>query len=101
MFDYRLGDTQLPKEDVYHELASTVRELRDGLHQIVFVTRGKFTAEEIGAFNFIQNVLFDGDALKFTTIVRNDYPDFANAKKCKVWLIWCIMKSCRIRFHLN
>jgi hypothetical protein len=51
-------------------LAKALSVLTDGINQILFVSRGRVTEEQIAAFDAVQHGLLDGQALNFTTIVR-------------------------------
>jgi len=42
-----IGDTGLPVKEVLLRIAEACRSVRNGFHQLLFVTAGKFTEEEI------------------------------------------------------
>jgi hypothetical protein len=54
------GDTALSKLAVLSQLEKAIGSVSDGINQIIFVTRGRFTAEEANVFDIVQNTLFDG-----------------------------------------
>lgn len=87
--DYRIvdtvgvGDTKLDPQGVLWKLARIAHELRDGLNQVLFVTRGRFTKEEAEAYDLLSSIIFDSEVVKYTTIVRAGFPSFMDEKKCE------------------
>jgi DNA-binding protein len=57
------GDTALSKLEVLSQLEKAIGSVSDGINQIIFVTRGRLTAEEVNVFDIVQNTLFDGLAM--------------------------------------
>jgi predicted GTPase len=41
-----IGDTKKTKREVLNKIADATHKVRDGLHQILFVTKGKFAEQE-------------------------------------------------------
>src|SRR5262249_31925758 len=56
---------------------------KEGLNQVLFVTSGRFTAQEIKAYTLLRKVIFAEDMGKYTTIVRTKFPSFRRVEKCK------------------
>jgi predicted small metal-binding protein len=80
------------------------------LNQILFVTSGRFTEEEVKAYNLLRAVFFAEDIGKYTTIVRTKFPSFRNSEKCKIDKekmiaeneeIAGIVRSCKKLIHVN
>src|ERR1043165_3972236 len=46
-----IGDTKLIPQEVLTRVSEACEKVSSGLNQILFVTRGKFTQEEIEAYN--------------------------------------------------
>src|SRR5436190_24098243 len=65
-----IGDTSLSEKQVLIKLAEATNAIKDGLNQILFVTSGRFTEEEIKAYTLLRTVFFNEDIGKYTTIVR-------------------------------
>ena len=52
-----IGDTNLTKEEVLVKLARAMHHIRNGVHQVLFCTGGRFTHEEVDAFKVMVSVL--------------------------------------------
>ncbi|CAG8451884.1 5546_t:CDS:2 [Rhizophagus irregularis] len=78
-----LGDTELTMQQVLNKLADASHVLRKGLSQVLFVTSGRFTEEELIAFDLLRTVLFDENIVNYTTIVRTKFPGFRKPEKCE------------------
>ncbi|RIA82822.1 hypothetical protein C1645_809467 [Glomus cerebriforme] len=78
-----LGDTKLTTQGVLIRLAEVAGRVKsEGLNHILFVTQGRFSKEEIEAYDLLSSVIFDKDVLKYTTIVRTNFPSFEDTNKC-------------------
>jgi len=77
-----LGDTAYTEQEVLFKLADACFAVKDGLHQVFFVTRGRFTREEIEVYNLLRTVIFNEDITKYVTIVRSFFRKFDNAEEC-------------------
>jgi hypothetical protein len=78
-----IGDTKLTPQGVLTRLAEIgSRVKREGLNHILFVTQGRFTKEEIEAHGLLNSVIFDKDVLKYTTVIRTNFPNFENEEAC-------------------
>lgn len=78
-----IGDTKLTPIGVLTKLAEMAgRVKREGLSQILFVTRGRFSKEEIEAYDLLSSIIFDKEVLKYTTIVRAGFPEFEDQEVC-------------------
>ncbi|MEG7979059.1 MAG: 50S ribosome-binding GTPase [Mollicutes bacterium UO1] len=77
-----IGDTQLSLQQVLNKLADASYSIKDGLNQILFVTSGRFTEEEVFAYNLLRTVIFDDNVSKHTTIVRTRFAGFRRPEKC-------------------
>jgi len=79
-----LGDTNMTPQGVLMRLAEMAsRVKREGLNQVLFVTKGRFTKEEIEAYDLLSAIIFDKDVIKYTTIVRTDFEDFEDEEICE------------------
>lgn len=72
-------------------LAAACDAVKDGVHQILFVTSGRMTNEEIAAFKFIE-VLMGREALQYLTVVRTNFAKFDDEDACKA----DVAKACQI-----
>jgi adenylate kinase family enzyme len=79
-----LGDTNMTPQGVLMRLAEMAgRVKREGLNQILFVTKGRFTKEEIEAYDLLSSIIFDKNVIKYTTIVRTGFEDFEDEEMCE------------------
>jgi GTPase Era involved in 16S rRNA processing len=78
-----IGDTRLEPREVLNRIAEACCEIGDGLNQILFVVRGKFTEEEMEAYNLLRSTIFDKDIVNYTTIVRTDFSHFEDEEECE------------------
>ncbi|CAJ0630244.1 16583_t:CDS:2 [Entrophospora sp. SA101] len=85
---YRIVDTVgiratgLTDQQVLNKLAEAADRIQFGFHQILFVVNGHFTEIEIQAYDLLREVVFDKDVVKFTSIVRTNFPDFNDYDMC-------------------
>jgi hypothetical protein len=79
-----IGDTKLTPQGVLTKLAEMAgRVKREGLNHILFVTKGRFSKEEIEAYDLLSSIIFDKDVIKYTTIVRTGFPEFEDREACE------------------
>jgi hypothetical protein len=72
--------------EVLYLLSKAIYDVRDGVSQIIFVTRGRFTGDEIDTFHVFRDVIFGPEMTKFTTIVVTDVPTYRDTVKCAIRL---------------
>ncbi|CAG8610817.1 9581_t:CDS:1, partial [Ambispora leptoticha] len=77
-----LGDTGLTEKEVLYKIAEASHYIREGLNQILFVTNGRFTKEEVDTFGLFKSIIFDKRVAEYTTIVRTNFPDFEDQTEC-------------------
>lgn len=77
-----IGDTNLTEIQVLNKIADACYEVRDGLHQVVFVTSSRFTEEEILAYELLMTVVFNSQIVSYTTIVRTKFGYFRDPAMC-------------------
>ena len=79
-----VGDTKLTPQGVLMRLAEIAdRVKKEGLNQILFVTQGRFTKDEIEAYDLLSSIIFDKEVLKYTTVVRTNFPEFYDGDECE------------------
>jgi len=78
-----IGDTELSLREVLYKLAKMSNLVKNGLNQVLFVTSGRFTEEERSTYNLLRKFIFDEGIVKYTTIVRTNFPNFNNGGKCQ------------------
>src|SRR3954470_11416237 len=78
-----IGDTKLTTQGVLTRLAEMAGRVKEeGLNHILFVTQGRFTKEEVEAHGLLSSIIFDKDVLKYTTVIRTNFPRFENEEAC-------------------
>ncbi|KLL02082.1 MAG: hypothetical protein MRERC_4c013 [Mycoplasmataceae bacterium RC_NB112A] len=78
-----IGDTKMKPQGVLMRLAEMADWVKqEGLNQIFFVNKGRFTKEEIEAYDLLREIIFDSDVIKYTTIVRVGFPEFEDQEAC-------------------
>ncbi|CAG8447703.1 9237_t:CDS:10 [Cetraspora pellucida] len=73
------GDTRkesIKEEDVLLRIGGAIYSAKEGINQILFVVRGKFTKEHTESFNLFENFISDTGITDFTTIVKTEFLDF-------------------------
>ena len=78
-----IGDTQLTEEEVLNKIAEATYSVKNGLHQILFVTNSRFDEAETFAYDLLRKVIFDQDIEKYTTIIKTRFDHFENEKICQ------------------
>src|SRR5947209_4536919 len=78
-----IGDTKLTSQEVLCEIGKSSHAIKDGLTQIIFAVGGRFTKEDIDAYQSVKRIIFDDDAYKYTTIVRTKFSEFENEQACE------------------
>lgn len=78
-----IGDTKMKPQGVLMRLAEMAdRVKREGLNQILFVTRGRFNKEEIEAYDLLSSIIFDKEVINYTTLVRTGFEEFEDREAC-------------------
>ncbi|CAG8532672.1 18594_t:CDS:2 [Acaulospora morrowiae] len=72
------------EKNVYKKIVGAVYDFKDNLNQVLFVTKGRLTKEEIDCYNLLFEAFFDEEKIpKFITIVRTNFPHFEEEKERK------------------
>src|SRR5436305_11944812 len=56
-----IGDNRFDENLILNKLADAVKEVKNGLNQILFVISGRFTGEDVKAFTLLRTVFFGED----------------------------------------
>jgi ABC-type dipeptide/oligopeptide/nickel transport system ATPase subunit len=70
-------------EEILNKLEDISEVLSEGINRILFMTNGRFTKEEVEAFNLLRNAIFDDRVTNYTTIVFTNFPDFESEEVCE------------------
>ncbi|CAJ0851558.1 789_t:CDS:2 [Entrophospora sp. SA101] len=78
------GDTaNISNEDILFKIGEGIHATKEGINQILFVFKGRFSEEQITAFNMFKNFIADTGITKFTTLVRTNFENFEDSQKCQ------------------
>ncbi|CAJ0625869.1 1524_t:CDS:1 [Entrophospora sp. SA101] len=77
-----IGDTRSTELEVLFQLVEAAHCIKYGFNQLLFVTNGRFTETEIKAYDLMRAVVFNEEIIKYTTIVRTNFPEFEEPVKC-------------------
>jgi len=78
-----IGDTKMNPQGVLIRLAEMADWVKkEGLNQILFVTKGRFTKEEIETYDLLSSIIFDKEVINYTTVVRTGFPEFEDKESC-------------------
>ncbi|MCE8167816.1 MAG: 50S ribosome-binding GTPase [Candidatus Moeniiplasma glomeromycotorum] len=76
------GDTNnISKEDILFKIGDGIHETREGINQVLFVFKDRFSEEQIIAFNLFKDFINETGITKFTTIVKTGFENFRNQKR--------------------
>ncbi|CAI2182377.1 19047_t:CDS:1 [Funneliformis geosporum] len=78
-----IGDSIRPTGDIISKLEEKADVVSEGLNQILFVTNGRFTKEEVEAFNLLSKAIFDDQVSHYTTIVCTSFSGFEDEVACE------------------
>ncbi|CAG8654931.1 12489_t:CDS:2, partial [Ambispora leptoticha] len=73
------GDTSkdsIKEEDILKRVGEGIYSAQEGINQILFVVKGRFTEKHIEAFKLFENFISDTGIAKFTTIVKTGFSNF-------------------------
>ncbi|CAG8522933.1 25175_t:CDS:1 [Gigaspora margarita] len=77
-----VADTKLPPKKVLFKLAEAIHSMKGGIKQVLAVIGGRFTQEEIEAFDLLI-AIFGKNGTKHTTIIRSRFENFRSFEKCE------------------
>ena len=78
-----IGDTKMKPQGVLMRLAEMAdRVKQEGLNQILFVIKSRFTKEEIEAYDLLSSIIFEKEVINYTTIVRTGFEEFEDKEAC-------------------
>jgi Leucine-rich repeat (LRR) protein len=77
------SDTSMKKEDLLCKIGEGIRSTREGINQILFVFRGRFSTEQIAIYNMFKGFIAQSGITKFTTLVKAGFEDFEDPQLCE------------------
>ncbi|CAG8556711.1 822_t:CDS:1 [Acaulospora morrowiae] len=75
-----INDTNPENEkNIYMEIVEAVYSFKDGINQVLFVTKGRLTKEEKNCYNLLFEAFFDEEKIpNFITIVRTNFGNYVD-----------------------
>ncbi|WP_147411020.1 GTPase [endosymbiont GvMRE of Glomus versiforme] len=78
------GDTNnISDKDVLFEIGKGIHSSKEGINQILFVFKGRFSPEHRAAFNLFKNLIAETKIIGFTTLVRTHFENFRTQQECQ------------------
>jgi len=78
------GDTDnLAEEVILYEIGKGIYCAKEGIDQVFFVFKNKFSPEQIRNFNSFKELISESSITKFTTLVRTNFVSFRSRQKCE------------------
>ena len=78
------GDTNnISEEEILLKIGEGIHSAKEGINQILFVFKDRFSPEHVMAVNLFENFISETGITKFTTIVRTNFPKFKKEEECK------------------
>ncbi|KAF2077769.1 hypothetical protein CYY_000890 [Polysphondylium violaceum] len=105
-----IGDTKLTPQQVLYKIADACYTVRGGLNQVLFVTSGRFTPDEMMCYEILTSVIFNPQIVKNTTIIRTRFPKFRNPEACQTDInlmasetpqMASVVRGCNKIIHVN
>jgi GTP-binding protein EngB required for normal cell division len=79
------GDTRsdLSEEEVIDRIGAGILSAKEGINQILFVVKGRFSEEHTKAFKLFERSISETGITKFTTIIITGFENFKNKELCE------------------
>ncbi|CAG8626067.1 7916_t:CDS:2, partial [Ambispora leptoticha] len=71
------------KENALLRIGEGIYSAKEGINQVLFVFKEKFSPNQIMAFNLFKDFISESGITKFTTIIRTNFRDFRGKQKCQ------------------
>lgn len=75
--------SKLSMEFILYEIGKSIYAAKDGIDQVFFVFRGRFSQEQIKNFKLFEKLILESGITKFTTLVHSHFEDFRNSQECE------------------
>lgn len=105
------GDnSSLAEEDILFKIGEGIHSAKEGINQVLFVAKGRFSDEQVIAFDTFKDFINETGITKFTTIVKTGFKDFRNPQECdkdrrdlltQTKKIRKIIESCKSIIHVD
>ncbi|CAG8567021.1 1305_t:CDS:2 [Ambispora gerdemannii] len=79
-----VGGTKLSEEQILDRIIEVAYHAREGINQMLFVTRGRFNKDEIDAYKLAKAIFADKEEHnEYITIVRTGFAKFKKEEECE------------------
>jgi hypothetical protein len=68
-------------------IAEAVYLVKEGVSQVLFISKGRFDQFEMATYNILREVIFDAEVVKYTTLIRTNFAEFEDEEECKKDLV--------------
>jgi Leucine-rich repeat (LRR) protein len=82
-----LGDTKLSQEKILDIIAEAVYLVKEGVSQVLFISKGRFDQFEMATYDLLRTIIFDAEVVKYTTLIRTNFAEFEDEEECKKDLV--------------
>ncbi|CAG8690309.1 14263_t:CDS:2, partial [Ambispora leptoticha] len=98
------------EEDILFKIGEGIHAAKEGINQVLFVAKGRFSDEQVIAFDTFKDFIAESGITRFTTIVKTGFKDFSNSQECardrqsllvQAKKIRKIIESCNDIIHVN
>jgi AIG1 family len=77
------GDTaKISKTDILYKIGEGISSAQEGINQVFFIFRGRFTPEHVKVFNVFKEFVSEAGINRFTTLVRTHFENFQTPEEC-------------------
>jgi len=77
------GDTtKITKADILYKMGEEISSAQEGINQVLFIFRGKFSPEHVNIFNLFKDFVSETGISRFTTLVRTHFENFQIPEEC-------------------
>ncbi|CAI2190990.1 14922_t:CDS:2 [Funneliformis geosporum] len=80
---FQENTNNINETDILFKIGEGIHSAKEGINQVLFVFKGRLSPEHIVAFNVFKDFIAETGITKFTTLVRTNFVDFRNQKKCQ------------------
>src|SRR2546430_5778685 len=78
------GDTSnISESDILYNIGRGIYLAKEGINQVLFVFKDKFSPEQINNFNSFKKFVSESKITRFTTLIRTNFEDFRNSQACE------------------
>jgi GTP-binding protein EngB required for normal cell division len=77
------GDTaKITKADILYKIGEGISSAQEGINQVLFIFRGRFSPEHVKVFNVFKEFVSETGISRFTTLVRTHFENFQTPEEC-------------------